>query len=309
MTFETVSCKKTYQLLILYIFLFSGIAQSQVEELRIPLPRSEYDISHDYHKQLLLLALKQTEQPGQATQIKTTVSLSQGRAIKELIKGDMLDVYWLGTSKQLESDLLAIKVPTTRGLIGYRKFIIHKDSLDRFNNVKSFFDLQKLSACQGTNWPDTEILKASGLEVTTTTIYENIFKMLDLKRCDYFPRGYHDAQTELKLRRNLYPNLISFEQVMLHYPFAVYFFTNKNNHELAARLELGLKQLANNGSIVKLMQSHPLTENVYPLKNEMGTLFLDIPNPLLSDNTDVNDPKLWILPTDFNIYYPVVKNH
>ena len=78
--------------------------------------------------------------------------------------------------------------------------------------------------------------------------------MLDAKRCDYFPRAYHDIENELLNIKALYPDLIEYERILLHYPFAVYFYTNKSNEDLAGWIEEGLEILSSKGAIEKLMK-------------------------------------------------------
>ena len=291
-----------YLLVLFFIFIsFSTHSNALESIIRIPKQRSTFDISHDYHKTLLLMALQKAAEGKIVPEIIDTLAMSQGRAIVELMKGEMIDVYWLGTSKTLESDLLPIKIPTTRGLIGYRKFIIHKDSIEAFNKIKTIDDLKKFTACQGTHWPDTQILRSAKLSVTTSTNYEDIFNMLNYKRCDYFPRGLHDSVTELDLRGEMYPNLISYKKIILHYPFAVYFFTNNSNISLARWIEKGLTLLVKEGEIEKLMSTHPLTSNVFPFKDEKDSVFIEIPNKFLSLDSNFNHPDYWIQPIDFNI--------
>ncbi|GAA6206618.1 hypothetical protein [Thalassotalea sp. SU-HH00458] len=283
---------------------FSVVSRQSVaveQTIKIPQQRSTFDISHDYHKQLLKMALDKAAEGRKIPEILDTIKMSQGRAIVELKKGENLDVYWLGSSKSLEKDLLAIKIPTTRGLIGYRKFTIHQDSVASFDQIKTIDELKKFSACQGAHWPDTKILRAADLLVTTSTHYEDIFNMLNHKRCDYFPRSFHDSLTELALRAQMYPDLINYQDIILHYPFAVYFFTSKANVELARWIEKGLILLAENGEIEKLMQTHPLTANVYPFKDEHRTVYFELPNDFLELGETANNPDYWILPKDFNL--------
>ena len=270
--------------------------------LKIPKPRSDFDISHDYHLTLLKMALTEAAQgrPIPAFKILNSV-MSQGRATIELISGDTVDVYWLGADQALDTQLRAIKIPTTRGLIGYRKFIIKQSSVQAFDQVNSMSDLRQFVACQGSHWPDTKILSAAQLQVATSTIYSNLFKMLDAKRCDYFPRGIHDIKNELSSVQSLYPDLVEYNRLLMHYPFAVYFYTNQSNEVLAQWIEKGMKSLSTDGSIEELMKTHPLTAHIYPLNDESETTYLTLPNPLQSAGDNVIDEKLWILPKDFNI--------
>lgn len=273
-----------------------------VETINIPKARSIYDLSQDYHKALLQLALERAANGREAPIINETTVMSQGRATGELIRGSMLDVYWSTISYEMADQLRAIPVPTTKGLIGYRKFIIRKESINEFNKIKSVTDLSHYIACQGRHWTDTEILQVAGLQVITTPTYENIFKMLEAKRCDYFPRGYHDIDNEVAIRKDLYNNLVSYHKILLHYPSAVYFFTHKNNETLAKWIEDGLKLLAQEGEIEALMKKHLLTAHIFPLKSEKDTTYIEIINPLLPEDTNITDQNYWFLPKDFHIF-------
>lgn len=267
--------------------------------IRVPAPRSVFDISHDYHVKLANMAL---ERAGQSTyEIRTVNSdvLSQRRAESELQKGDTIDLYWFGASKDLDQRLIAIPIPTTRGIIGFRKFIIRKENTAKFNSVTSLNALRKLVACQGEHWPDTKILNEAGLPVTTAVQYENLFMMVNHKRCDYFPRGYHDAINELVMRKRAYPDLVSFPNILLHYPFAIYFYTNHKQTELAEALKLGLTSLAKSGDIEKLMKRHDLTKAIFPLANEHHTTDFAITNSYFSENPRLTDPAFWIQLSDF----------
>lgn len=290
---------------VIYFIYSSTIHAQDFEQqfvLKIPKPRATFDISHDYHLTLLNMALVQAAKGRVVPKFEILKTrMSQGRASIELMKGEMLDVYWLGSDQETDEKLRAIKVPTTRGLIGYRKFIINRESVEAFDKVKSVEDLKEFIACQGRHWPDTKILAEAQLPVISSTIYENLFKMLGAKRCDYFPRAYHDIKNELFNIKGLYPDLIQYDRILLHYPFAVYFYTDKSNEGLARWIEEGLEQLSEKGAIEALMVKHPLTAHIFPLKDETHTLYFPLHNSLLDPNTKTRDRKLWFIPQDFGI--------
>lgn len=295
-----------YTLLNTYkrLFFFFAITASHLAystTINVPAPRSVFDISHDYHIKLINLALNQVS--GSDYQVRTlnNVSFSQGRAEAELKKGDTINLYWFGARKELDQKLRAIPIPTTRGLIGFRKFIIRKESTSTFSGIKSIEDLQKMIACQGEHWPDTKILQDAKLPVTTSVQYESLFKMVKFKRCDYFPRGYHDAENELVMRKRSHPELTSFPGILLHYPFAVYFYTNKENEQLGKDLEEGMHKLAQLGEIEAHMKRHDLTKSVFPLKNESNTVHISIPNNYITPNPLIKDGHYWIQSYDFKI--------
>lgn len=268
--------------------------------ITVPGPRSQYDISHDYHMRLLDIALANAGVDLSKVVIEQIPVLSEGRAKIELKKGSLINVYWLGAEQSLAEDLIPIEVPTTRGLIGFRKFIISKEQMADFSRINSLQTLSTKVACQGQHWEDTVILSQAGLQVTTSVNYEALFKMVALGRCDYFPRGYHDALLELEQRSAAYPQLMRFDDIMLHYPFAVFFYVSKSAPELAEKLQQGMVMAAKQGQITGLMRQHPLTKSIFPLQNGKPKLYLRIANPTMAFH-DINNPDYWITPADFGI--------
>lgn len=299
---------KSFNIIILFIVYFLSLTLVKAESfkplqvLKVPKSRSSFDISHDYHITLLNMALVEAAKGRPVPKLEVMTSrMSQGRAMAELVKGEMLDIYWLGSDIATDKKLRAIRVPTTRGLIGFRKFIIHHSAIDDFDDVNSVADLRQFIACQGSHWPDTQVLKASNLPVITSTIYENLFKMLDAKRCDYFPRAYHDIDNELLSINQQYPDLIKYRGILLHYPFAVYFYTNKANEALANWIEEGLEQLADKGAIQSFMEKHPLTAAIFPLTNESHDVYIPLKNSLFTQSDNYSEQRLWVQPKDFGI--------
>lgn len=272
-----------------------------ITELRIPKPRSEFDIAHDYYVNLLRKALVKGANARVVPRLRETLEMEQGRAVQELQKGRLIDIYWIGTDSLKEEQLLAIPIPLERGLMGFRKFTIHRDNRARFDRVYSLADLLPFTACQATHWPDTKILMEAGLKVLTSPVYENLFRQTAAKRCDYFPRGYHEGAAELVQRKALYPMLMRYEPLMLHYPFAVYFFVHKDNQAMADWLRLGLERMIDDGELLAHMHTHPLTAHVFPLykPGQPAVRWVNLDNPLLSPATDIKNRRYWFQPDEF----------
>lgn len=286
--------------LLFFLILSSPVYSEEMMQILIPGPRSNHDVSHDYHIQLLKIALANAGVNPQRYVIQVVPNVSEGRAIVELKKGQLMNLYWLGADKKLAQDLLPIEVPTTRGLIGYRKLLIAKNRIDDFRAIKSLADLKNKTACLGEHWPDREIFQTAGLKTITSVHYEALFKMLALGRCDYFPRGYHDFKQELIERAEEHPDLVGFDDIMLHYPFAVFFYVSKSAPELAKALDRGLRIAAKRGQIQALMQRHALTKSVFPLSAGKPKLYFQVPNPMMEFSNSAN-PEFWIRPLDFGI--------
>ncbi|GAB5379412.1 MAG: hypothetical protein Alis3KO_28080 [Aliiglaciecola sp.] len=269
--------------------------------LKIPLARSQHDISYDYHTKLLAAAIERGSEGKHTASFIAEVDMHEGRATRELIKGENLDVFWMGTDYSKEQQLRAVPIPTTRGLIGFRKFVIRKQDIGKFARINTIERLRELTACQGTGWPDTLILRNAQIKVATTPALENIYKMLAAGRCDFFPRGYHDHQKELQLRAEQYPTLLSYQGIMLHYPFAVYFFTSLENAELASWIEKGLDMMIDSGEFQLHMQTHELTRDVFPLGKEADVRAISVKNVILSEGTDYSNERYWFQPKDFGL--------
>jgi len=115
--------------------------------------------------------------------------MQQGRAIHQLAQDKNVDIIWTVTSKTRERQLLPIRIPLLKGLLGHRVLIIRKKEKRIFSAVLNLEDLQQFTAGQGHDWPDVKILQANGINVSTASTYDGLFSMLQAARFDFFPRG------------------------------------------------------------------------------------------------------------------------
>lgn len=268
--------------------------------LKIPKPQSNIDVLQDYYTGLLRRALINGANGREVPALQETTLMEQGRAAYELNRGALADVFWMGTNSLREQQLRAIRIPLARGLIGYRRFIIRTDRRARFDAITRFDELKKQIACQGLAWPDVDILRAAGMKVTVSPGFEGLYQQLVAKRCDYFPRGYFEAGPELEKRQQLYPQLQRYDSLVLHYPFAIYFFVQKDNEELALWIERGLEQMIDTGEFLTYMKNHSLTSHVFPLnKTASPRRIIHIPNPFLPADTNYSNTRYWFQPSDF----------
>jgi len=207
-----------------------------------------------------------------------------------MAQGVDVDVVWTMTSKEREEVLLPIRIPLEKGLLGWRIFLIQTKNAGKFANIKSLDDLKKYEAGQGHDWPDTEILRASGLKVKGSPNYDSIFKMLEAGRFDYFPRSVLEIWDEAKSHPDM--DLEIEKTVVVQYPTAQYFFVNKKNTQLAGLIESGLQLALKDGSFDKLF----LEEYGEDLKraNLKGRTHFLIGNPLLPAQTPLQDKRLWL---------------
>jgi len=85
-----------------------------------------------------------------------------------------------------------------------------------------------------------------------------------------------------------------YDKIMLYYPFPMYFFTSKNNLELARKIEDGLKMIIENGEFEKYIKAHETTKHLYPLDKWKDKTIYKLNNPILPKDTDFKNPKYWI---------------
>ncbi|WP_039917304.1 type 2 periplasmic-binding domain-containing protein [Cellvibrio mixtus] len=267
--------------------------------VKVAAAKPEFAIAQDYFVQLLHKALERGANGRPVPVIQEAQLMEQYVGVQEMIRGKKVDVYWMGTDQERERKLRAIRIPLDRGLIGHRRFIIQQRMQGAFDGVADLTALRAYSACQGIDWPDTKVLRNAGLQVREITSFERIFQELATLRCEYFPRGYFEGYSEIEQRKAIYPELIFYENLVLNYPFALYFFVNTKDEELARWIEAGLEKMIDSGEFVKHMQSHPLTRVAFPLHKVKKLRWINIDNPEMPVGTDYKNSRYWFQPEDF----------
>jgi len=305
-----VLCARLHHSWVLGVFLalFStlvmahhGDAHSLVDAEGVPLvlnvPNND---PQDYYFQLLKKAMETAANGRVIPVFQQAAPMAQGRATYELLRGNLVDVYWMGSDDIRESHLLYIPIPLDRGLLGFRRFIIHRDMVSTFDKVKDFNDLKKLLACQGRDWPDAKIMRNAGLRVTEANSVENLYQQVVAKRCDYFPRGFLEAELEMNANAKTYPELTYYNELLLHYPFTQYFFVNPKNTALEKWIRDGLEMMIASGEFARYMKEHPYTSGVF-FSSELQSVnrLIRIDNAMMSHSTHYKDARYWFQPEDF----------
>jgi hypothetical protein len=283
--------------IVIFILIFSWAASGAIKEIRIP--KVNLDEVGSYYSELAERVLQAGQnQDEQGAKLISTITMDQSRAILELEKGT-LDLIWVGAEKKLANKFRAIEIPLDRGLMGYRSFLVRKENMAKLSSLTSLDQLADYVACQGSNWPDTSIIVAAGLKVLDTPSYVNLYEKLHQGRCDYFPRGLHEAQVELINMQTRYPDFAVVEKLLLHYPYTIYFYTNKQDVALARLLERGLNSMIDKGELIKFMQTQTETAPVFPLSKWANSSILELANPELIAGTDTDNPRYWFSSADF----------
>ncbi len=247
---------------------------------------TQFDRRNEYPVKLLELALKNSG--FDIALVSSQEIIPQGRAMKLILHNEGVDVVWAMTSREREMELLPIRVPIYKGLIGWRLNLIHPDNRGRFSGITWLEQLPRdVRFVQGHDWPDLDILRFNRLSVESVANYLPMFKMIAAKHVDAFPRAIIEIWPELEVHDGIQvePYLI------LQYPAAVYYFVNRTNKRLHDAIATGLEVSIANGDFDRLF-------NVFYMKAiERAQLdkrhIIELENPLLPAETPLDDERLW----------------
>ncbi|WP_199244339.1 hypothetical protein [Pseudodesulfovibrio cashew] len=251
------------------------------------------DPRHTYVISLLRLALDKTvPEYGDYDLVHHPIPTEQSRSLELVAEGGGIDVVWTMTSIERERDLLPVRIPLQKGLLGYRIFLIRKGRADVFRRVRSLDELRRFVAGQGHDWPDTRILRHNGLRVRTCPRYSLCFGMLAERRFDFFPRGVNEPWGEMREHPGM-PFCVE-KTILLRYPAPLYFFVNRGNPGLAKRIDTGLRMALADGSFDELFYNHPQMRQVFQKVGFKERRIFDLENPFLPPETPLDDASMWI---------------
>jgi hypothetical protein len=278
-------------LLVCFVAMFSAsYCVAAVWTITYPKSEVENDIRYVYPLALLELALQKTSV---RYKLKPSTSIMrQARALKRLEDNLEVNVVWSMTDAQREQQLRPIRIPITRGLIGWRVFVANKRSPFLSVPINSMDDLLKYSPVQGISWPDTKILQANGFNVITARDYVESIEIINNRSADFFPRAVTEVFQELD---NQYSKDLRLRKgLAIYYPTALYFFTNKQNLTLSRLIETGLNIAIKDGSFEKLFNEyHGETLKKLDIEN---ALYFRLANPLLPPLTPIDRTEYWYFP-------------
>lgn len=240
-------------LLMMWLLAALLVPQAQAAPIVVQYPRSESDI--DPRKQYCFLILQMALQRAGGTYVArlSDFRMPQARAMLRLQRGEDVHVFCSMTTAEREQVMLPITIPIDKGLLGWRLMLINKQQGGRWSRNMPTDELKALRAGQGSDWPDTGILRSNGYSVYATSSYDSLFKMLGSKRIDYIPRSVSEVWDEA----DFHHKSLSVEPTLaLRYTTATYLFVRKGDTALAAAITRGLEKMIDDGSFEKMFQHH-----------------------------------------------------
>lgn len=276
------------QLLLLCAFaLADGMASAAT--IYYPAPQAYENGKSDFAFELLKLALAKSGSGHHAE--LAPVYRQQNRAIAELLANSgKIHVVGTMTSAEREAQMLAVRIPITKGLIGWRILLLREDKRDWLRDVRSARELKGIRMALGEDWPDVAALRAAGLAPDTVPSYSRLFGMLLAHRIDAVPRSVNEIWSEVAH----HPGLVAEPHLVLHYPAADYFFVHRDNAALAEEIRRGLEAAQADGSFDRLLLGY---YGKMLDKARLGTRrVIELPNPALPPETPLSRKELWLTP-------------
>lgn len=266
----------------------------QPQKVIYPAPLSALDSRSDDLVALLRAALERTEPSHGPFELQPSIPLETlARQIVQLEHGAGLSVIWASPSAVPERGLRPVRVPTRRGLLGFRVALIHERNQAALRRVRDVDGLRRFALGQGSSWPEVAMYRAHGFQVETGN-YEALFRMLHQGRFDLFPRGVNEVFAEQAARAAQLPGLVVENSLLIHYPLPYYFYCHRDDQALAARLEQGLRAMVRDGSYeAHFWRFHGDAIRQARLQERR---LIRLSNPQLAPGTVPSDPALWLDP-------------
>lgn len=276
--------------IILAIFTMTCVASTSLQVKYAATTDPYFKKRDQYFLELLELAIQKSDKKINLIPVDMPDQV-ESRDVINLNK-KIIDIHWMHTSNELESRLIPIRIPLDKGLFGWRLMLLDKSNQHLLKDVNNLSDLKNYTLLQGYDWPDTAILAANGFKMeTSSTTFRNIFRMLQRKRADAFPRSVLEIWGEMEDQKNA---VALDPYILLFYPTAYYFFVSKNNQELSKAIESGLEAAINDGSFDILFQRYH-AEIIQKIGIENRRIIM-MDNPILPPLTPLSRKELWLSP-------------
>jgi len=290
-----MSCSRIGLLFVL--LLCSTFAVSAGIQVVYPANESESDQRFNDLHEILQAALEKTIPEYGPYELKPSARvMTEARYLAELRDGKLVNVAWSSTSNEKEAELLPLRIPLRKGILGYRIALIAKDNQAKIDEVKTLTELRKLSIGQGIGWGDVTLYLHNGINVYTSN-YDLLFKMVSAGRFDLFPRGISEIFSEFNIYSKDNPNLAIEKNLLIYYPWPYYFFFNKKDAALMKRVDVGIHIMMHDGSFDAIFRKY--NNKAIEQANLKGRRVIKIENNLLPKETPLDDTSLWFDPAKY----------
>ncbi|MBL4838771.1 MAG: hypothetical protein JKY34_14460 [Kordiimonadaceae bacterium] len=282
---------KNFKYTLLFIIV-GGLAQPNISNA------TDFTLIHGPNERYYLHILKAAIEAADGHHTLSTYDslLAQGQSLRALQdKTPLYNVVFSGHSTEREKKFSQIDIPLSRGLLGYRAFIILPKSEGHFSSIYTLKDLkEQITIGSAINWPDTHILRRAGFLVRSAPS-DLLWRMLRRERFIAFPRGMSEIHFDLAMQlADLTSPPVKIENtVMLHYRFDHFYYLNKEDLERTAIITQGLHRIYKNGKFMELFNAAYLNKGAFQNVNKYKRRIFEIPNPLNSSRINQIPDKFW----------------
>jgi len=282
----------------LLFFVFVGAlqvhAQSKTTVYYLP-PTEEIELIKNYNLALLRLGLEKTVDTHGEFEIvvENNSGYAQRDALRFLKEKKELYVVPTMTDDIRERIFIPVRIPLYKGLFGIRMMIANKSDLQKIDLITSETQLKAETLTQGSEWPDTQILKANGFKVLEFDQKDDMINAVVSKKALGYPRSIAEIFEEIDLNKD--KPLSVFSSMYLYYPTAIYFFVQRTpaGKSLSERLEKGLIKAIEDGSFDIVFNKYMGSMiDKADLKNKK---MIRLSNPILPQQTPVKEKKYWFI--------------
>ncbi|WP_111978268.1 hypothetical protein [Algibacillus agarilyticus] len=249
--------------------------------------------AQDHYAQVLLhkaLSAKDNRTPPRIATKPTNLS---GHALQQALLEDEISVMWQTTSKALELEFNAVKIPIYKGLEGYQIILTNKSmdlsSIRYLTQTKlKNYTFGQLRASENAN-----TLLSSGLTTYTASKPAHLLHMLEGGRFDMLPIPLlvFDTYNKIMIEKGL-DNGIHRSAVALAYTQPIYYFTN--NAKLANDLRQGINILIKSGEFDQFYYQQTFVKNAISKLSKENLNIVQLENHNLPNGTPIAQSHLWL---------------
>ncbi|KFZ37665.1 hypothetical protein HR45_09595 [Shewanella mangrovi] len=221
---------------------------------------------------------------------------ASAKRILMMLEQGQIDVVDGGFSIRTMTRFQPIYLPLDMGLTGWRLMVIHKDLASQLAKVNTLAELRTFTMGQGVSWYDADILRHAGFTVSTAPSVLSLLRMARMKRFDLLPLeapavyrfldrlGEHDQQLTVD------------KHLVLIYPFGRFFSVRRDDTQLKQALEQGMEAALDDGSLLALLKTHPLSRDAFERADLEHRVQIRIDTPNLTEGFKAIPDKWWYRP-------------
>jgi hypothetical protein len=261
---------------------------------------SESDVRYGYIWRVLHAALERTRARFGDYELRpsTIAETNETRRLSDLMhdRTDILNVDAFAARRDMDVNLVPVRIPIDMGLLGYRLMLIRAEDQPRFDKIQTLEDLRSVRFGLSAAWIDVSIMRNSGLPVVLGRDYEGLFHMLAAGRFEAFSRGANEVTEEFNARRKSVLNLAIEKHLLLHYPMPIYFWfpNTPDGRRRAERVNAGMTAMLADGTLKTMFQAE-FGEKIRALDLAHRHV-IEIPNPELGAHEPLDKTELWFDP-------------